>query len=77
MNELYFDDQIITAVNGFFEIMDLWMAFIQYPPDASERKQVPKRDQIHAAMEVVHGLLRQTLSGAGPAPRATATPVTE
>lgn len=64
LNELYFDDEVIEVINRFFTIMATWMAYIEVPPDASERASVPTRAQMQAALESVHTSLRDRLRGA-------------
>jgi hypothetical protein len=63
LNELYFDDAVIETINSFFKVMNEWMAFIQVPAEAHERALVPTTAQMQQALEAVHTVLRERLSG--------------
>ena len=65
LNELYFDDQVITAINKFISIMDKWMLYIRFPPDRHERKDIPTGDKMFEALHSIHSVLRDRLSGEG------------
>lgn len=64
LNELYFDDEIVKALNLLFGRLGEWMTFIQFPPETpEERKMRPRKETITEALDELHEIMRDRLRG--------------
>jgi len=63
LNELYFDDETIAALDEFFALMDQWMFQFYFPRERERRSDLPTMNQMRDALEAIHDLLRSRLSG--------------
>lgn len=75
LNDLYFPDAVVEAINSFFDLLADWFAWVAEPRRPGEEGAAPTKKPITAALEKVHGLMRADLSAQSSVPSAVAPAV--
>jgi hypothetical protein len=71
LNELYFPDEVIRAIDALHAHLVDWLNVAEHPPAPGEKVAVPPRAAVQATFEHLHTVLRDLLAGT----TSTAVPV--
>lgn len=75
LNDLYFSDAVVEAINAFLDLLADWFSWIQAPRLPGDKSSGPTKQAINAAIERVHDLMRADLSAEEPRASAVAPAV--